>query len=354
MHVSIGGRIGVCLILGGVGLFYCSVRWLAPHPDVLLEMPVSLSPGHILTGNFSVNLDTLYYIDIELDKTPPVHPNCRPRFVLGTRWVLSGDGIAERGSSPWEETGLTIADLYGEKTRYSFDVEILPGAGCLNARNPRLKVQTHPYPSDLYVALTWLSIVPVGIGLVLLTRPHITSRYSTIEVACMFPDMVLRNVLPIRKHAPLPLIHDPPHWPLFFAAILSFLIFAFMSFGQLPSNGLFVTLKNRDALIWEKSPWPDALAVYVRAPAHFFVNAKEVSRSELHGQLVEQLSRRAEWTAYFEAEPDVPYMEALYAIDTIQACGAKLVWITPKMRQDWQQKSGGSNLTERRAATILR
>jgi biopolymer transport protein ExbD len=339
----------------GSVLFGGAIRWLAPHPHLAFEMPVSLSPGHVITGDFSVNPGTLYYLDIELDKQAPMRAHCEPRSVLSTRWVLSSDGGAEQGGSPWEDTGLTIADLYSEKTtRYAFDVEILPGGSCLNDRNPRLKVQTHPYPSDLYVALTWLSIVPVGIGLVMLTRPHISRRYSTVEVARMFPDMVLHNVLPIRKHAPLRLIHDPPHWPLFFVAILSFLIFAFMSFGPFPSKGLLVTLKNRDAVAWENSPWPEALEVYVRAPARFFVNGQEVSRNDLHAKLIEQLSRRPEWTVYFEAEPDVLFMQAAYTIDTIQACQAKLVWITPKMRDDWQEKSKKSEPTGRKAAPVLR
>jgi hypothetical protein len=41
----------------------------------------------------------------------------------------------------------------------------------------------------------------------------------------MFPDMVLRNVLPITKHAPLVPIHGMPHWGLFCGAILWFLMF---------------------------------------------------------------------------------------------------------------------------------
>jgi hypothetical protein len=47
---------------------------------------------------------------------------------------------------------------------------------------------------------------------------------------------------------------------------------------------------------------------------------------------------QAEWTVYFEAEPDTLYMDDVYAIDTIQACGAKVSWITPKMREEWQHK----------------
>jgi len=31
-------------------------------------------------------------------------------------------------------------------------------------------------------------------------------------------------------------------------------------------------------------------------------------------------------------------MDDIYAIDKIQAWGAKLIWITPKMREQWQHK----------------
>jgi hypothetical protein len=29
-------------------------------------------------------------------------------------------------------------------------------------------------------------------------------------------------------------------------------------------------------------------------------------------------------------------MDDIYAMDTIEGCGAKLVWITPKMREEWK------------------
>jgi len=332
-------RIGVCLILAGIALFGSAIRWLAPHPDVALELPVSLSPGHVITGAFTVNPDTLYYVDIELGTPSQVRAQCEPRSVLSTQWVLSSDGKEEHGSSPWEDTGLTIAALYSEKTQYAFDVEVVPGASCLNASKPRLKVQTHPYPSDLYVALTWFSIVPVGFGLALLIRPYITRRFGAIEGTRIFPHIVLCNVLPITKHKPLPPIQGLPHWGLFCGAVLWILIFIFMIFGPLPAKGLYVSWRSHDPVVWEKSPWSDTVEVYIHTPARFFVNGEEVARSDLYSKLIEQLGRRAEWTVYFEADSDVAYMNAVYAIDTIQACGAKLIWITPKTRKDWQEKT---------------
>jgi hypothetical protein len=37
---------------------------------------------------------------------------------------------------------------------------------------------------------------------------------------------------------------------------------------------------------------------------------------------------------YFEENRDGVFMDATYAIDTIQGLGAKAVWITPMMREE--------------------
>jgi biopolymer transport protein ExbD len=332
-------RVGIALVLLGFGLLFCPIRWLAPQPQVALDMPVSLSPGHVTTGNFSVTANTLYYIDIELDKRSPIGAHCEPHSVLNTQWVLSSDAGAEKGSSPWEDSGLTITGLVSENTRYKFDVEILPGASCLNANNPRLRVQTRPAPSDLYAALGWLSILLAGMGFVLLILPHINRTFSKIEGTRMFPDMVLRNCVPLTKHTPLPPIHGLPHLGLFFSTVFGPLIFVCMLYGMYGPReykGLHVSWPNREAVVWEKSPWQETLAVYVRSNGHFFVNGEEVERRNLYTKLLEHLNHRMAWSVYFEADYDSLYMDDIYAIDTIQSCGAKVIWVTPKMREELQ------------------
>jgi biopolymer transport protein ExbD len=119
-----------------------------------------------------------------------------------------------------------------------------------------------------------------------------------------------------------------------------------------PSKGIFVNWRKPEAVVWEKSPWPETLEVYVSYPTRFFVNGQEVQRNELHDKLIDRLSRRAEWTVYFEANPDVSYMDAVYVMDTVQKCGARLVWVTPKMRKAWQQNSEGPEPASRKALPL--
>jgi hypothetical protein len=121
MRTPVTGRAGFGLVLFGSVLLAYSLPRLVPPPLVVLDMPVSLSPGRITTGTFTANPNTLFYIDIETDKQFRIPPDCEPRYVLKTRFVLSGDDgqLIVQGSSPWEDTGLTIADFIGA-TRYAF------------------------------------------------------------------------------------------------------------------------------------------------------------------------------------------------------------------------------------------
>jgi hypothetical protein len=111
MRVSTTGRIGIALVLVGPVLLGCAIRWMAPHPNEPLEMPVSLSPGHVITGNFSLNPGDLYYVDIEIDKRLPIRADCEPRSVLRTRWVLSSDARDAWGNGYATEALTAIVEI---------------------------------------------------------------------------------------------------------------------------------------------------------------------------------------------------------------------------------------------------
>jgi hypothetical protein len=84
MKTAATAWIGACLVLGGIALFVSAVHWLTPHPLVALRLPVSLSPGHIVTGPFTVQQNTLYYVDVELDSQSPVRAAFRLGYTMGS------------------------------------------------------------------------------------------------------------------------------------------------------------------------------------------------------------------------------------------------------------------------------
>jgi hypothetical protein len=81
-----------------------------------------------------------------------------------------------------------------------------------------------------------------------------------------------------------------------------------------------------------------ALGVYLAGGERYYINGQAVPREDLSARLRQELGHRAVWTVYFEADFDTLNMDAIYAMDTIQGLGANLVWITPKVREELQQK----------------
>jgi biopolymer transport protein ExbD len=180
-----------------------------------------------------------------------------------------------------------------------------------------------------------------GTGLALIVLATLRAARHVLPRAAaprMFPDMVLRNLIPLAKHAPLTPIHALPHWGIFCPAVLWILIIIFMMFSPQTPHGLFVSMKSREVVSWKKYAGQETIGVYVAPGGRFFVNGEEVERGSLRAKLLEHLGRSVSWTVYFEGDADTLYMDDVYTIDTIQGCGAKLIWITPKMREEWNHK----------------
>jgi len=336
-RIPLAWRFGIALIVVGSGLLICSIHWLAPHQRVALDIPVSLSPGRITTGNFRVQPDALYQLDIEL--TRPIPAGCDPHSVLSTQSTLSVDGKIERqGFSPWEDSGLIISDLLGENRQYSFDVQIFPGASCLNAGNPRLKVRTHPEASEVYTDLIWLSLWSIMTGFVLPIQFWYREVFAEKPSLRIFPGMVIRNVLPVRKHRPIPLMKDFPNFGLILGCILFIVMFLSMITFRRSPQGLLVNFGKPSAVQWDTSPWRETLGVYVDDLGQLYVNRQRVTKQDLAARLKEELGKLMVWTVYFEANEKTRFADAVCAMETIQRSGAKLVWITPQIRLELNRK----------------
>jgi biopolymer transport protein ExbD len=346
-------RLGLGFLFIAVTVYFYSGHWLKSRIFVPLNVPVTLDTRQIKSPPFQVNLRGTYFVALWLDYSVDDgydDGRCNDRAFLGSQWRVYR--LSPKPGQPrrlWDSSGeLTrvweyhIDRINASSGRYELEWDLLPAAACLNSRHPRLAVYTgdEDYREAIAVLqICCVFVLATGLVLMVFATDRAIRRISGPNVALrMFPDMVLHHVLATTKHPPLSAIHEPPHWPLFCVAVLSILMFTFMTVGPWPSHGLFVGWRIHDAVVWQKSPWPDTLEVYVRPPGRFFINGQEVERNDLRAKLIEQLSRRVEWSVYFEADPDTLFMDDVYAMDTIQGCGAKLIWITPKMRGDWRHK----------------
>lgn len=193
---------------------------------------------------------------------------------------------------------------------------------------------------ELTEVLFWFSVSLAGAGGLLIccaVGRTVAQRWESSRNLRIFPSMALTNVLPWHRHQPMPLPALLPNFGLIYSAVLWILVFLFMIDEPRHYYGLQIELRSRDSAIWQKSPWPETLSVYLGPGEKYFINGRLVPREALRSNLQRELNRRMVWTVYFEADGDVLNMNAIYAMDTIQGLGAKLVWVTPKVRQELEK-----------------
>jgi len=157
----------------------------------------------------------------------------------------------------------------------------------------------------------------------------------------IFPELPLRNVTAWNKRSPshslIPAMLNA--FSVSWICVLMTLVIIFMMNRPLPPKGLRIDWTRRSHISAIESPWSKTMSVYVAHSGQFYVNGK-VIKQELEKALREELGQRAEWTVYVEADYDTPFMDTVYVIDTIQGLGAKVLWITPRTRAEWNEERG--------------
>jgi hypothetical protein len=165
-------RVGVLLVLVGMGTCGVWILWLSTRSDHPVDVPISMAVGHIRTNQFTINQNAPYTIDIEVQKTIPFDTlNCllgtamgrmstalqecpdRPSVVKAS-WVLSSSGyVVARGSSDDYRSGAWMNGSISRELgnfdshrgwQYVLDVDVLADGSALAPGNPRLKVEVHP------------------------------------------------------------------------------------------------------------------------------------------------------------------------------------------------------------------
>jgi hypothetical protein len=175
MRMRLTTTKGLFLMLLGGFVFGGWTLWVATRIKSPIDMPISMSVGHVRTREFRVNLEATYLVEIEAETkafppdtlycllgykiTPPINTACAStRSVLKAAWVLRSDGqTVASGSTEDKDDGddggavtdhgiaRVIGTFVSEKNRpYVLDVHVLADGSRLNPGNPRLKVVAFP------------------------------------------------------------------------------------------------------------------------------------------------------------------------------------------------------------------
>lgn len=344
-------KIGGGALLLAVVLFSLSSYWLTTRTFEPLDMPIRLDQGEIRSDVFEINLRERYYVNVVLDPSIDDYyeDRCNYKRVFGSQWKL----YRQIGANPknaellvsWEDNETQrshVGDFAAGPGTYQLEWHGPAGAGCLNRRHPRLSVSadSSSYETGFGFVLLgcWLLAWPGAGAILRAIVVWVQGAPGGTRTSRIFPNMVVPNVIGLRRHRPIPLIKDFPNFGMIHGFILWVLMFLFMTLQPGPSNGLLVNFKGERTVIVEKNPWVETMAVYIDGQQGFYVNGKQVPREDLRSRLEEELLRRGVWVVYFEADDNCLYMDAVYAMDTIQGLGAKMIWITPKTREEWKHR----------------
>ena len=140
-----------------------------------------------------------------------------------------------------------------------------------------------------------------------------------------------RQRLPLKKRLAL-----LPNRGLLGAPVILLLLVMFFAFGPRPSTGFIVRLTPRRIGTLDEKCFAGPLIVTVRyrsTSSQLSLNGTEVTLDRLGPALKPQLSMRANWEVFVEADDVLPFAEAMNAIDVIHSLHANAVMLTPKLKQ---------------------
>jgi biopolymer transport protein ExbD len=351
---------GVSTLLVGLTAPLAIRSWLNSQITEPVHALLTVDSEKVQEIPFKISLPATYWVDIRMDSGADIDSEvCSPTNLPRPRWMVKRlpEWYEWRGN-PWESSsdssfgyasgdGLTWIGFEAPPGTYRLVMEFPRGTECLKARHPRLEIRANDLGSYVdvgnlvselfhYLAAVGSAFVPWALAI------WLRRCFSKGSDPRLFPEILPRNHLPLLHPRPMHLITQLPNFGLIYGSLLWILIFIFMIVVPFSPKGLLIQLNTHESAVWEKSPWQETVSVYLAVGEKYYVNGRLVSRDSLRSRLLQELSHRLVWTVYFEGDYDALNMDAIYAMDTIQGLGARLIWITPKIREELEHRSGAA------------
>ena len=365
MAMRSSGRIGIAILLAGVALYAGCRYWLTTRKLIALDMPISLSRGQLSTEEFGINLDSGYYVEIEVEKTPSLgNLECLmwgcydTPAILKAQWTLSSAGQVELSGSSDRTNGASgnlgavgrdVGYFRCSGGRQRLDVEVLSDTTILNAGNPRLKVEADGEGYDrvnrLYDELPLVPgmLVVIGGTLVLLSLTEENAEQSTAIEVSAAPGIRHQGADSLRRFPRRALFSGLPPFAVIAAFTLMLVLIPLwlVTFWKESSKGIWVLTSSRSL----KTPGSDQLVkpliLRIDKQNRWLLDGKPVSPDAFPNALKESLNRRSDWFVYLDANPELPFGVTAGAMDMIQGLHAHIILGTPSAEK--QCCTGTSN-----------
>lgn len=352
-------RVALAFILGGVVLYAGSQYWLATRKLVPLDIPISLSRGHIRTPEFSINMDSGYDIAIEVTRIPSAGSleclmlGCyKTPAILKAEWTLSIGGQAESSgssdgmngdSSYMDSVGRVVGNFKSSGGRHRLNVDVLSDLSILNEGEPRLKIQADGDAcrrlDDLRKDLPVVSGMLVSIGgimLVLLRSKRKAGLPADLTIFAA-PGAGQQGAGYLRRRRPRSVLFSrPPSFAFIAASVLLLVVCPVWNtfFAALDRQGIWVLTSARSRLAPRYEPGSKPLTLQIDKQRRWFFEGEPVSPVEFPAALRRALKRRPDPFVCVDADPGLDYQVPGQAMDMLQGMFVKIIIATPNAKDD--------------------
>lgn len=98
-------------------------------------------------------------------------------------------------------------------------------------------------------------------------------------------------------------------------------------------QGLLVLTYLPESQFFKNVPCTQAWVVRVESSDKWYLNSARIAPDDLPDTLRAQIGTRTSCIVFFDAEPDVPYANAIRAIDLIELSPRRVVLLTPQTKR---------------------
>lgn len=383
-RLPVTARVGLALIAIAIAGFGGWNWWMATRTWVPLDLPISLSRGHIRTPEFKINVESTYYIHVPVEpefdfEGGPCIPGVRCPSALETSWSISQGGrVIARGKN--NPRGRALGCFNAGKGRYVLELDVWQDGTRLNAGAPHLAIfeigGAYENASFRGTLVCLLSVILSAVGICLIIRAAIVRRQETLDALARAsaltqpgPLAILTGVgadLPVvagtgsfrevpfaaaarvsseidrRYHPRKP--HTSIRRPLSGLSTIGLILAltylpVFISIGVLQSwqwvtpMGLRVHLLHPPAAS-QGAAGLQPLLVQLK-PYSFgvrptlYVDSQPVSWEEFDKRMRKEINRRPpDWPVYLDGDPDMEFGYVVNVIDKLRGLRAEVVLLT--------------------------
>jgi hypothetical protein len=345
-------RVGCVAVLAAIVGLLGTKYWVESRTLRAVDIPVSLARG-IITADFDVNVHAFYSINIGLSQGDDPNLVCSNGTVLETRRISSlGDlsvyryqwlDDANRRTGRDAIAGSFLGGFESRRGHHTLRIEVLSDTACLNEREPRLYVVASNVDFNRWIgyydSAFWISLVAASIGLgILIVGVRESLRRPLAD------DSDLRFCEPettrtTRRYSGRERVKAAPWIPFFsqvgllYSQILLLVCLCAIptfhyAWGGGMSYGFFVLTSFPESSLFRHLPCAQAWVVRVKSNGVWYLNTKRIEPDQLSATLRAEIGAKASCVVSLDAEPDVPFSEAIHAIELIEQSPGRVVLLT--------------------------